>query len=127
MNHTTAIDIPNGWCRFKRFAWLGALLMGCLAAGPAWCDQWTLALTPTTASAQSFNNALEVYVTTSQAVVNPANCPSVDGYVAIDPLISKEALAIAMTAITAGRQIQIYLSSTQCAQNRPMVLYFTML
>ena len=35
---------------------------------PAWCDQWTAALTPTSAQASNLNGALSVYVTTTQPV-----------------------------------------------------------
>jgi hypothetical protein len=102
-------------------------LLGSLGAAPAWSDQWTGALTPTSASAQSDSGAEIIYVTTSDTVVNPANCVAADGYVVNNAAITKSSLAIAITAITAGRPVRLYLSSTQCAQNRPMVLDFTLL
>jgi len=101
-----------------------AMLIGGVAAQPAWCDQWTPALTPTSAQAENFNGALSVYVSTTQPVLNPANCPAADGWIAIDPVISKEALAMALTAIAANHQVQFYVSSTQCARSRPMILSF---
>jgi hypothetical protein len=110
--------------KFKVAASVIFALFSGVAIQPAWCDQWTSALTPTSAQAANYNGALSVYVTTTQAVVNPANCPATDGWVAIDPVFSKEALAMALTAIVAGHQVQIYVSSTQCAQNRPMILDF---
>jgi len=36
----------------------------------------------------------------------------------------KEALAMALTAIAAGHQIQLFVSGTQCALSRPMILSF---
>jgi len=113
--------------RLKGSVSLAILLLTCCYTRDAWSDQWTATLTPTSASAQTFNGALLTYVTTSQAAVNPANCPSTDGYITIDPAIVKESLASALTAIAAGRQVQIYVSSTQCVQGRPMILNFTML
>jgi len=47
---------------------------------PAWCDQWTAALTPTRAEASNYNGALSVYVTTTQPAVNPANWVAADGW-----------------------------------------------
>lgn len=113
--------------RLKQGVGFSIVLLTCLHARDAWCDQWTAALTPISASAQTYNGALLTYVTTSQAVVNPAGCPAGDGYITIDPAIVKESLAAALTAIAAGRQVQIYVSSTQCVQNRPMIINFTML
>ena len=78
-------------------------------------------LTPTHAQASNYNGALSVYVTT-QSLVNPANCVATDGWVAIDPALSEEVLAMALTAIAAGRPVHFYISSTQCAQNRPVIL-----
>ncbi len=109
----------------ERTFWLTAISITGAIAQPAWADQWTAALTPTTASAQNLNNSLEVYVTTVETTVNPANCAATDGYVVIDQTIAKESLAIALSAIVGSRHIELYLSSTQCAQNRPMVLDFT--
>jgi len=57
-------------------------------------------------------------------VVNPPNLVAPDGWVAFDRVFSKEALATALTAIAAGHQIQLFVSSTQCAQDRPMILDF---
>jgi hypothetical protein len=45
--------------------------------------------------------------------------------VAIDPVIYKEVLAMALSAVLAAHQIQIFVSSTQCANSRPMILDFT--
>jgi hypothetical protein len=108
--------------RFVANAVAAALGVGVMQ--PAWCDQWTTALTPTSAQASNYNGALAMYVTTTQPVVNPANCPATDGWVTADPVFSKEALAMALAAILAGHTVQIYVSSTQCAENRPMILDF---
>jgi hypothetical protein len=78
----------------------------------------TGALTPTSAQAGNYNGALSVYVRTTQPVVKPANC------VATDPVFSKEALATTLTGAAAGHQIQLFVSSTQCSQYRPMILNF---
>jgi hypothetical protein len=100
------------------------LILAGAVTEPAWCDQWTGALTPTSVQSSNYNGALSVYLTTTQPVTNPANCVATDGWVAIDPVFSKEALAMALTAIAAGHQVQFFVSSTQCAQNRPMILDF---
>jgi len=47
-----------------------------------------------------------------QPVVNPANCVATDGWVAIDPLFSRETLAMALTVIAANHPVQLYISST---------------
>jgi hypothetical protein len=96
-------------------------------AQPAWADQWTPAVTPVTAQAGNYNNTLETYISTTQAVVNPANCPALDGYVVSDPIIADQSLAIALSALIAGRSIKLYLSSTQCADSRPKVLSIQLL
>jgi len=46
---------------------------------------------------------------------NPANCPATDGWVAIDSVFSKVALAMALTAIAAGHQIQLVVSASRNA------------
>ena len=100
-------------------------LMSSLAFQPAWCDQWVTALTPTSVQTFNLSGVAGTYVTTTQAVVNPANCAAADGWVTVDTVISKEVLAMALSAVLAAHQIQIYVSSTQCANNRPMILDFT--
>src|SRR5262249_20848472 len=100
------------------------VLLGATSVQPAWCDQWVTALTPTTVQTFNLNGAAGTYVTTTQTVVNPANCPATDGWVTVDPVISKEVLAMALSAVLAAHPIQIYVSSTQCANNRPMILDF---
>lgn len=102
---------------------LVVILSGALAA-PACGDQWTALLTPTSASTQNYNGTLSIFVTTAQAISNPANCPSADGYITTDSVIAKETLAIALTVIAGGHPVQVYVSSSQCAQNRPMILDF---
>jgi len=107
---------------------LVSLLIGFLffiVTPAAWCDQWVTTLTPATVQTFNLNGVAGTYVTTTQAVVNPANCPAADGWVTVDPVISKEVLAMALSAVLAAHQIQIYVSSTQCANNRPMILDFT--
>ena len=108
----------------KSFATGVSVALTFFAAVPARADQWTVLLTPASASTQNYNGALSIFVTTTQPVSNPANCPSADGYITTDPVIAKETLAIALTAIAGGHQIQVYVSSSQCAQNRPMILDF---
>jgi hypothetical protein len=60
--------------------------------------------------------------TTAQAVLNPAACPSSDGYSVTEPVIANQALVIVLTAITSGQQIMLYVLSSICAVNgRPLV------
>lgn len=67
---------------------------------------------------------MTIYVTTSQAIVNPANCAAPDGYELNDPAIAQGSLATALTALAAGLPVQFYVSSTQCVGSRPMILDF---
>lgn len=98
---------------------IAALGLGSITA---MADQWTGGLTLTAAHAEDDSNVLHVYVTTSQAVVNPANCSATDGYIAEDPVITNQTLSIALTALSTGAPIEIYVSGSQCSQNRPVIL-----
>lgn len=51
-------------------------------------------------------------IMTSSAIVNPASCGSADSYVLRDPTIVKSAIAVALAALAAGRQIQVYVTDT---------------
>jgi hypothetical protein len=92
-----------------------------LATRPAWSDQWTALLTPTAVHIEDDGGVPAVYINTVQAVINPAGCPSSDGYTVNDPLITSQSLAIVLTAMTSGQQIMLYISSSTCAVNgRPL-------
>jgi hypothetical protein len=91
-------------------------------AMPASADQWSSTVTVTAAHAEDDANALVIYVMTSQAAANPANCPATDGYETNDPVIANPTLAAALTALSSGTPIQIYVSSSLCVGNRPVIL-----
>ena len=104
-----------------RAAVLAAL---CWVAGlaPALADTWTSAVTPTHVQSQDVGGTLVIYIATSQTVVNPASCADTDEYGTNDTVVTHEVLAEALAALSSGEQIQLYLSSSQCVGNRPMIL-----
>jgi hypothetical protein len=111
------------WLCLKKVASFIGFSLYLATALPAWADQWTPLITPTAVHAEDFSGVLGIYINTVQAVINPANCPSSDGYSVTDPVITNQALAIILTAITSGQQIMLYVSSSACAGNgRPLVL-----
>jgi hypothetical protein len=110
--------------RIKTVAGLAATILSACLSQSARSDQWVTALTPTSAQVSNVAGTMMLYITTTQTVANPAGCPAGDGYVVSDPKIADEALAMALTAITASHTIQVYVSSSQCANSRPMVLDF---
>lgn len=91
---------------------------------PSRADQWTSSLTVTSAHIEDDSSKATVYVTTSQAVVNPANCSATDGYEVNDQYIEKESMAIALTAIATGLPVAFFVSSSVCVNNRPEILDF---
>lgn len=93
-----------------------------LGSATAMADQWTGSLTLAAAHAENDNNVLNIYVTTSQAVVNPANCSATDAYMTSDPVITNQTLSIALAALSTNATVEIYVSSTVCTRNRPTIL-----
>ena len=107
------------------------LVTATLAFGPgvAVADSWEGPFTPTSAQAQhdvvNGSNLLAIYVSISQPVVSPnPSCTALDGYMANDPVITNQILAMALTALATGASIKVYVSSTQCVDNRPAILNF---
>lgn len=93
-----------------------------LCSVSAMADQWSAQLTLSSAAVEDNNGTPLLFVTTSQAVVNPANCASPDGYVMTDSAIVNKALAAALTAIASGAPVAVYVSSSQCASDgRPLM------
>lgn len=107
-------------------AGLGAVLV--VGAGQALADQWTSPVTVTGVQAGNTtgnsSGSLEVYITTSQTVMNPADCVATDGYVTIDPVIANSVYAGALSARAMGANVQFYVSGSLCAANRPMIISF---
>lgn len=68
---------------------------------------------------------LEVYLTTSQAVINPAGCSAPDGYITEDPVIANAVYAGSLSALASGASVQLLVSTTQCAGNRPEIVNIT--
>jgi hypothetical protein len=103
--------------------WLmvGVLAVVSLGIRDAEADQWQFGVTPISAAVQNFNGQLMVTISSAQAVVNPANCPSTDIYVITDPVITSASLATVLAAIGEGHQIGVYLPGTLCTAGRPTV------
>lgn len=104
-----------------------ALLLIALSLSPTcatlcWADQWTGNLNVTSTHIEDDSNVATIYLTTSQATVNPAGCTATDGYEADDPITVQGMLAITLTAISLSSTVQIYVSSTKCLNNRPDIL-----
>jgi hypothetical protein len=106
-----------------------ALLGLCLAlrCAPALADTWTSPLTPTHVQSQDVNGVLTVYISTSQSVINPGSCQDTDEYGTNDAAITNAVLAEALSALTTGSQIQLYISNTQCTGYRPAILGIVLL
>jgi hypothetical protein len=96
-----------------------ALTLFPVFATPSWADQWTGNLNVTSTHIEDDSNVATLYLTTTQATVNPAGCSATDGYEGNDPVIVQEMLAITLTAISLGSTVQIYVSATKCINNRP--------
>ncbi|KQZ32557.1 hypothetical protein [Duganella sp. Root1480D1] len=62
-------------------------------------------------------------VDTGQAHINPANCPSADGYYAssADPGY-KTFYAAALLAFSMGKSVSLYISNFQCTEQRPRII-----
>ena len=91
---------------------------------------WANAAGVTVASVQVSNSTgtsggvLEVYITTSQTVYNPAGCEAPDGYITEDPIIANATYAGALAALASGASVTLAISTSQCAGNRPMIVTF---
>lgn len=101
---------------------LSALCFGGIYATPVLADQWTSNLNVTSTHIEDDSNVATIYLTTSQATVNPAGCTATDGYEANDPITVQGMLAITLTAISLSSTVEIYVSSTKCVNNRPDIL-----
>jgi hypothetical protein len=116
--------------KLQRLVVAGGLITFLVASAwqVAMASEWTSAVTPTAVQGSNTTGTstgvLEVYVTTSQAVVNPAGCTATDAYVTIDPVIANATYAGLLSALASGASVQFYVSSTACAENRPMILSF---
>ena len=97
-----------------------------LGSVSAMADQWTGSLTLTAGHAEDDSNVLNIYIMTSQAVLNPANCSATDAYMTADPVITNQTLSIALTALSTYAPVEIYVSSTVCTRNRPTILEMQM-
>lgn len=105
--------------RLSRLGAVAATVLGFVVSGPAWCDQWSGYLTPVGAHVEDDNNTPYFFVMTAQAILNPANCPSTDGYEASDQVIMSSMLATVLAAMGSGQQISIFVSSSHCVNGRP--------
>jgi hypothetical protein len=89
----------------------------------AWADQWVSPVTSTQVIGGDAGG-LYIQIITAEVVVNPANCPSPDGYVVHDPALVNSAEAIALAALMAGHQLRIYVVSSGCdpQTGRPLAM-----
>jgi hypothetical protein len=93
-----------------------ALPAQCLAA------QWITNIPPTQVIVGNSGGEY-LQILTSMAISNPASCPSPDSYIIRDPAIVKSATAIALTALTSGRQIRVFVTDTcDAPTGRPLAL-----
>lgn len=81
---------------------------------------WSTAVTPTRAYSQDPAGQLQIAIFTAESLFNPGSCSILDGYVISDPVIVNAALATSLAAISAGRQIIVYVSDS-CTNGRPTV------
>lgn len=84
--------------------------------------QWVTSITATQViSGNSGGEYVQLLV--ASTIVNPAACATSDSYIIRDPAIVKNALAIGLTAIAAGRQIRVYVSdSCDAPTGRPLAI-----
>src|SRR5580700_10280463 len=75
-----------------------------------WADQWVSPVTPTQAISGD-SGGIYIEIVTAETVVNPANCPSADGYIVHDPALVNSALAITSAALIAGQQLRVLVAS----------------
>ena len=90
-------------------------------AGSAAAAGWTSPVTPTRAySEDPSGQQLLIQIFTAEPLVNPGSCPTLDGYIVSDPVIVNATLATSLAAISAGRQVTVYVSDN-CTNGRPTV------
>jgi len=69
-------------------------------------DAGGFSLNVTSTHIEDDSNVATLYLTTTQAVVNPVPCSATDGYEADDPVTVQEMLAITLTAMSLGSTVQ---------------------
>jgi len=105
----------------KLTVWFAVLIALALAgAGSASAAGWSPAITPTRAYSENPAGQLQIQIFTVEPLLNPGSCPTLDGYVITDPVIVNATLATSLTAISAGRQIIVYVTDS-CTNGRPTV------
>jgi hypothetical protein len=95
-----------------------AALIG--VVGPAAAAGWTSPVTPTRAYSENPSGQLVIQIFTAEPLFNPGSCPTLDGYIVSDPVIVNATLATSLAAISAGRQVFVYVSDS-CTNGRPTV------
>lgn len=62
-------------------------------------------------------------VETAEAYINPASCPSPDGYAALDSSPGYRTYYSAiLAAISSGKKVQLIVSNSDCAMGRPRIM-----
>ena len=89
--------------------------------GSASAAGWSTAVTPTRAySEDATGQQLQIQIYTIEPLFNPGSCSTLDGYIISDPVLVNAALATSLAAISAGRQVFVYVADT-CTNGRPTV------
>jgi hypothetical protein len=94
-----------------------AVYLGMTAVASA--ASWSPVVTPLRVVSENLGGQLVIQISTVEPIYNPAACPIADGYMISDPLVTSASLATALAALSAGRQIAVFV--TDSCNGRPMV------
>lgn len=93
-----------------------------LTSTPSLADDWSSAFTPTQAHLQDVSGSLFIFVGSNQSILNPANCTDADQYGTNDSVITNQVLATALSALASGYQLEVDVSTSACADDRPEIV-----
>ena len=72
-------------------------------------------------------NVDDFAIVTAESIVNPANCPTADGYLSMHTLPGYSTYyAAALTAYSLNNPVVITVHNSQCAAGRPMLIGINM-
>jgi len=109
--------------RAKRRLWL---LAGALATVPLWSFAQTTAYAVNITAIRTGWATDAFGIETTQTMVNPANCPVLDGYAAEGSVAGyKTHYAAALLAFASNKTVWVVVSNTACSQGRPMIIGVT--
>lgn len=98
-----------------------AVIVASQARADGWSGSVNLNAVQPFDSGGSSGGSLNLYLDTTQAVYNPGGCSSTNGYEVVDPVVVNQVLAVALSAITTGTEVELYVSSSICTGGRPTV------